>query len=79
MKLVQITVTADGRVEMSTYGFPGKSCVEATKFMKELLEDDKIFGVNLFEAGLADRVLGYFLELIAGKGAVRATLKKYVH
>ena len=47
--------------------------------LKELLEDDKIFGVNLFEAGLADRVLGYFLELIAGKGAVRATLKKYVH
>ena len=40
MKLVQITVTADGRVEMSTYGFPGKSCVEATKFMKELLGEE---------------------------------------
>ena len=40
MKLVQITVTADGRVEMSTYGFPGKSCVEAVKFMKELLGEE---------------------------------------
>lgn len=40
MKLVQITVTADGRVEMSTYGFPGKSCVEATRFMKELLGEE---------------------------------------
>ena len=40
MKLVQITVTADGLVEMSTYGFPGKSCVEATKFMKELLGEE---------------------------------------
>ena len=40
MKLVQITVTADGRVEMSTYGFPGKSCIEATKFMKELLGEE---------------------------------------
>ena len=40
MKIVQITVTADGRVEMSTYGFPGKSCVEATKFMKELLGEE---------------------------------------
>lgn len=40
MKLVQITVTADGRVEMSTYGFPGKSCVEATKFLKELLGEE---------------------------------------
>lgn len=40
MKLVQITVTKEGRVEMSTYGFPGKSCVEATKFMKELLGEE---------------------------------------
>ena len=40
MKLVQITVTADGRVEMSTYGFSGKSCVEATKFLKELLGEE---------------------------------------
>ena len=40
MKLVQITVTEEGRVEMSTYGFPGKSCVEATKFMKDLLGEE---------------------------------------
>jgi len=40
MKIVQITVTADGRVEMSTYGFPGKSCVEATKFLKDLLGEE---------------------------------------
>lgn len=40
MKLVQITVTKEGRVEMSTYGFPGKSCVEATKFMKDLLGEE---------------------------------------
>lgn len=40
MKLVQITVTADGRIEMSTFGFPGKSCVEATKFLKELLGEE---------------------------------------
>lgn len=40
MRIVQITVTADGRVEMSTYGFPGKSCVESVKFLKELLGDE---------------------------------------
>lgn len=40
MKLVQITVTKEGRVEMSTYGFPGKSCVEATKFIKDLLGEE---------------------------------------
>lgn len=46
--------------------------------LKPVLENDKIFGVNLYEAGLADKVLGYFNELIAGPGAIRATLKKYV-
>ena len=38
----------------------------------------QIFGVDLYEAGLADMVVGYLKELTAGKGAVRATLKKYV-
>ena len=43
-----------------------------------ILKDATIFGVDLEEAGLSDRVLSYFEELIAGTGAVRATLKKYV-
>ena len=46
--------------------------------LHELLSNEKIFGVNLYEVGLADKVLGYFNELIAGEGAVRKTLKKYV-
>ena len=46
--------------------------------LKPVLEDAKIFGVNLYEVGMAEKVCGYFKELIAGPGAVRATLKKYV-
>ena len=45
--------------------------------IKPVLENAKIFGVNLYEAGLAELVCEYFTELIAGEGAVRATLKKY--
>lgn len=45
--------------------------------LKPVLENIKIFGVNLFEAGLAKTVCGYFKELTDGKGAVRATLRKY--
>ncbi len=51
---------------------------EAEEKLEGILTNEKIFGVNLKEAGLADRVVGYFLELIAGPGAVRSTLKKYV-
>ena len=46
--------------------------------LKPVLEDAKIFGVNLYEVVMAEKVCGYFKELIAGPGAVRATLKKYV-
>lgn len=37
-----------------------------------------VFAVDLNEIGLADKVIGLFEELIAGEGAVRATLRKYL-
>lgn len=46
--------------------------------LKPLLENKKIFGVNLYEAGMAETVLEYLKELTAGIGAVRKTLKKYL-
>jgi fructuronate reductase len=46
--------------------------------LKGLLKDESIWGVNLLGIGMADLVLSYFAELIAGKGAVRKTLLKYV-
>ena len=50
----------------------------AEEALKPLLENEKIFGVNLVEAGLAPKVCHYFEEMIAGTGAVRETLKKYI-
>lgn len=46
--------------------------------LEVLLKDESIWGVNLQEIDMADLVLSYFAELIAGKGAIRATLIKYV-
>jgi fructuronate reductase len=47
--------------------------------LEPILSDSAIFAVNLYEAGLGETVEGYFAELIAGPGAVAATLKKYVN
>jgi fructuronate reductase len=47
--------------------------------LKPILSNSAIFGVDLYEAGLGELVEKYFSEMIAGKGAVRETLKKYVH
>lgn len=52
--------------------------VDAENVLRPILENDKIFGVNLFETGMAPLVCQYFNEMIAGTGAVRATLEKYV-
>ena len=58
-------------------GFRLGEPADAEKALKPILENAGIFGVNLYEVGMADKVCGYFKELIAGPGAVRATLKKY--
>ncbi len=46
--------------------------------LRPILSDANIFAVDLYECGLAEKVIGYFKELLAGPGAVRATLVKYV-
>lgn len=53
---------------------PGDTDVE--DILKPIMEDDRIFGVNLYEAGLAGKVCDYFKELNAGTDAVRKTLEK---
>ena len=45
--------------------------------LKPILSDATIFAVDLYEVGLGEKVEGMFVELIAGPGAIRATLKKY--
>ena len=52
--------------------------VDAKAVLNDILGNEKIFGVNLHEVGLADAVVAYFEELVAGVGAVRNTLIKYV-
>ena len=46
--------------------------------LQPVLSDAKIFGVDLYEAGLGEYVESIFSELIAGKGAVRAALQKHL-
>lgn len=46
--------------------------------LKEILSNETIFATDLCKAGLADRIEDMFRELLAGPGAVRATLHKYV-
>lgn len=47
--------------------------------LDELFKNEKIFGVDLTQVGLSERIKTYFRELSSGTGAVARTLKKYVN
>ena len=46
--------------------------------LKQLYSRQDVFGVDLYAAGLGERIEGMVAELYAGPGAVRKTLHKYV-
>jgi fructuronate reductase len=46
--------------------------------LKRLYSRTDVFAVDLYEAGLGERIEGMVKELYAAPGAVRATLHKYV-
>ncbi|WP_167954671.1 mannitol dehydrogenase family protein [Anaerosporobacter faecicola] len=51
---------------------------EVVSCIQPILEREDIFGVNLYTIGLGNRVERFFLEMIAGTGAVRTTLENYL-
>ena len=55
----------------------GETC-DVEKVLQPILKDKKIFGVDLYEVGLAESVCDYFKEMIKGNNAVRETLQKHV-
>lgn len=48
------------------------------EILKPLLSNESIFGIDLYKVGIAEKVISYFKEFIAGPGAVRRTLIKYL-
>lgn len=53
----------------------GSSQVSA---IKEILSNQSIFGVDLYASSLGEKTEKYFIEMNAGVGAIRETLKKYL-
>ncbi|MBQ9007852.1 MAG: mannitol dehydrogenase family protein [Clostridia bacterium] len=44
--------------------------------LRPFLENEMLFGSNLYEVGIGDRIEAYFREEIAGPGAVRTTVRR---
>jgi fructuronate reductase len=50
-----------------------------TAVVDPILKDKSIFVIDLYECGMADTIKGMFAEMLAGPGAVRRTLEKYLN
>jgi fructuronate reductase len=75
------TVSPDPLYETLSRSLAGLKPGQAGPFhdiLAPILSDKRIFAVDLYEAGLGQTVEAYFAELMAGPGAVAATLKRAV-
>ncbi len=59
-----------------TLGSADNTAENIERHIKPILENENIFGVNLYDAGLAPLVCTYFREMFASPGAVRKTLEQ---
>lgn len=57
-----------------TLGYSGS----VHEFVEPILSNEQIFGSNLYTIGLGAKIETYFTEMLAGPGAIRQTLKKYL-
>lgn len=56
----------------------GEPETAAEEVLKPILSNPTLFAVDLYEAGLADKVTVYLKKMLVGPGAVRATLEELV-
>lgn len=57
----------------------GASLGDESVNVRPILEDESLFGVALYDIGLGSKIEGMFQEMMAGPGAVRSTLEKYLN
>ena len=49
-----------------------------TDQLKPILSNERIFFTDIYQTGLGEKIETMFREMIAGPGAVKATVHKYV-
>ena len=47
--------------------------------LKPILSNERLFFTDLYKDGVGEKIEEMFREMMAGPGAVKATIHKYVH
>ncbi|MBT2719836.1 mannitol dehydrogenase family protein [Bacillus sp. ISL-46] len=71
------TLSPDPQLETLKAALEGVALGDRTSNIKLILSNQAIFGVNLYEIGLGEKIESMFYDMLAGTGAVRRTLEKY--
>ena len=77
----KMTLSADPLLDTLTGYLAGVKLTQPADVhaaLSPILSNVEVFGSDLYQAGLGEKIEGYFAELIQGPGAVRATLAKYL-
>ncbi len=74
----EFTLSPDPLLETLQAALAGVSLGDQASNVKTILSNEAIFNVNLYEIGLGEKIEAMFYEMLAGTGAVRRTLKKYL-
>lgn len=72
------TLSSDPLLETLQGHLAGVALGDKSSNVRAILEDVKIFGVELYEIGLGEKIEGMFHEMLSGPGAVRRSLEKYL-
>jgi len=74
----EFTLSSDPLLETLQETLAGVSLGDQTSRINLILSNESIFGVNLYEIGVGEKIEGMFYEMLEGAGAVRRTLEKYI-
>lgn len=72
------TPSPDPLLEALQGHLAGVKLGDTTSGVRAILEDEQIFGVSLYSAGLGEKIERMFYEMLEAPGAVRSTLNKYL-
>ena len=74
----EFTISPDPLADTLQGILKGVSLGATTSNVNEILSNETIFGVNLYEVGLGEKIESMFYEMLEGQGAVRRTLEKHL-
>ena len=71
-------LTYEGGNSGKVQGYRSGAAGNFTNQLKPILSNERMFFINLYQAGVGEKIENMFREMLAGPGAVKKTVHKYM-